>query len=103
MEYRASHKTSTQANNRINENFEWVEKPSVQNGAVVGKVKNISNTEYVNVFIEFNVYDASKNQVGTLASQVRNLKPGNVWSFSLPIYIQNVASYELQSVTGYTW
>lgn len=102
LEYRTSHKA--EFGKRINENFEWVEKPSVYNGAIVGKVKNISNTEFVSCTIEFNLYDANKNQLSSLAvGQVRNLKAGNVWSFSVPVYQNNVASYELQSVKGYTW
>lgn len=101
-EYRKSHDSYSQ--NRIDENFEWVEKPSVYNGAIIGKVKNISNKEFVSCTIEFNLYDANKNQLSSLAvGQIRNLKAGNVWSFSVPIIFNNVASYEFKSVKGYTW
>lgn len=104
LEYKTSHKASSPANERINEKFEWVEKPSVQNGAIVGKVKNISKDEFVDAYIEFNAFDAGKNQLsGILAAQTRNLKPGAVWSFRIQLYMPNIASYEFQSVKGYTW
>lgn len=104
MEYRASHKNSTQANNRINDNFEWVEKPSMQNGYIVGKVKNTSKKTFKYASIVFNLSDGSKNRIGSVAADIRNLKPGDIWSFQVsPALYQSMASYELEKVEGYEW
>lgn len=103
VSYRASHKNDT--SNVINADFAWVEKPSVQNGYIVGKVKNTSNKTFKNAFIEFNLSDASKSRIGTAGAQIRNLKPGDIWTFSVSLYMyqSNVASYELEKVEGYDW
>lgn len=102
MSYRASHKTDS--NNVINADFAWVEKPSMQEGYVVGKVKNTSKKTFKNVFIEFNFYDASRNLVGTGAAQVRNMKPGDVWNFPVSTGLYpSTASYEFVKVEGYDW
>lgn len=102
LQYRASHR-APKVDNRIDENFEWVERPSVQNGAIVCKIKNISKDTYKTVTIEITLSDASKANIGTLASQGRNLKPGDVWGVTLPITQQNVASYDIVGVKGFTW
>lgn len=103
LRYRAEHKTDS--SNVINDDFAWVERPSLQNGYIVGKVKNTSNKTFKNASIEFNLSDAAKSRVGSVAGQIRNLKPGDTWNFSVSIYMyqSNVASYDLEKVAGYEW
>lgn len=100
--YRASHKTDS--GNVINADFAWVEKPSMQNGYIVGKVKNTSNKTFKSATIVFDLYDGSKNRIGSVAADIRNLKTGDIWSFQVSPYLyQSTASYELESIEGYTW
>ena len=102
VSYRASHKTDS--SNVINADFAWVEKPSMQNGYIVGKVKNTSNKTFKSASIVFDLYDGSKNRIGSVAADIRNLKPGDIWSFQVSPYLyQSTASYELEKVEGYTW
>lgn len=102
VSYRVSHKTDS--SNVINADFAWVEKPSMQNGYIVGKVKNMSNKTFKSASIVFDLYDGSKNRIGSVAADIRNLKPGDVWSFQVSPYLyQATASYELEKVEGYDW
>lgn len=102
LRYRAEHKTDS--SNVINADFAWVERPSIQNGYIVGKVKNTSNKTFKNASIEFNLSDAAKSRIGTVGGQIRNLKPGDIWTFSVSLYMyQTVASYDLEKVAGYDW
>ena len=102
LEYKTAHKADF--GKRINENFEWVEKPSMQNGYIVGKVKNISKKTFKYASIVFNLSDGSKNRIGSVAADIRSLKPGDIWSFQVsPALYQSMASYELEKVEGYEW
>ena len=96
VEYRVSHKA--EFGKRINEKFEWIEKPSMQNGAIVGKVKNISNKTFSATKINFTLYDSSGSQLGNAFDIITNFKAVNTWSFKVDVYKQNVASYEFEDV-----
>lgn len=101
LDYIEEHKS--QSNTKINDKFEWVELPHFQNGCIVGKVKNISQKEFKEVFIEFNILDSNNNNLGTVAGQLRNMKPGNVWSFKILNYYQGGSTFNFENITGYTW
>lgn len=102
VNYRASHKTDSSS--VINDDFAWVEEPSMQDGYIVGKVKNTSNKTFKSATIVFDLYDGSKNRIGSVGADIRNLKTGDIWSFQVSPYLyEATASYELESIEGYTW
>ena len=71
---------------------------------IVGKVKNISKKNFKYASIVFNLSDGSKNRIGSVAADIRSLKPGDIWSFQVsPALYQSMASYELEKVEGYEW
>jgi|GEM_PF-4074228 len=80
--------------NYINESFEWVEKPRGERSAIVGKVKNISNKTISSSYTEFNLYNNAKERIGNVGTNIDNLRSGDIWSFSIPVYQTGVSSYE---------
>ena len=83
--------------NYINEKFEWVEKPSIKNGYIVGKIKNISNREQIPT-ITFALYDSQGNQIGTASDSLMSFKGGNTWSFKASVNNARVTDYEFSGI-----
>jgi hypothetical protein len=83
--------------NYINKKFEWVEKPSIKNGYIVGKIKNISNREQFPT-ITFALYDSQGNQIGTASDSLMSLKDGNTWSFKASVNNPRVTDYEFSGI-----
>ena len=82
----------TKSDNYINEAFEWVAKPSVRDGRIVGTVKNISNQSR-SAEISFVLYNANGNQMGTKSDWIKNLQAGNTWNFNVFINNPRVTDY----------
>ena len=105
VEYRASHKTSTQANNRIDKKSEWVEMPRGETvgylPVITGVVKNISNKSYSATII-FTLFDEQGNQLGTAEAGIEDLKPGNTWKFQA-ISNANAAKFKLKGINYHLW
>lgn len=98
LEYKASHKNDF--GKRIDDNFMWVEKPVGQNGAIVGKVKNLTNNQFRIVTVSFALLDDNGNQIGTANQVINNLGAGNTWSFAIPVYQTNVAGFKFSGINA---
>lgn len=105
LEYRASHKNSTQANKRIDEKSEWVEIPRGETvgylPVITGVVKNISNKPY-SATITFTLFDEQGNQLGTAEAGIEDLKPGSTWKVQA-ISNANAATFKLKGISYRLW
>ena len=87
------------------EDFIFVEGPEVIFGEfrndIVGVVKNNTDKEYDYLQISFTLYDAQGNVIDTAFANVNNIKPGGTWKFEAMFFEENVASWELDEITGW--
>lgn len=71
---------------------------------VEGYIQNIDDDEFDYISIEYNLYDANNNILGTAIASINDLKENAVWKFSAKCdgaRGSNVARYELSKVTTY--
>ena len=71
---------------------------------IAGTLTNNSGKERKYVQVEYTLYDADGNQLGTAMANVNNLKDGGTWKFEAYAFTSNpdeIASYELAGVTGF--
>ena len=71
---------------------------------VEGYIQNIDDDEFDYISIEYNLYDANNNILGTAIASINDLKEDAVWKFSAKCdgaRGSNVARYELFKVTTY--
>lgn len=90
-------KDNKNANNYINKNFEWVEKASVKDGYIVGKIKNISNKDQF-PSISFALYDYQGNQIGNASDTISDFKAGSIWSFRVLVNNARVTNYQFSGI-----
>lgn len=72
--------------------------------SVVGKAKNISGKNLSYVQLEFSLYDAAGNNLGTALANINNLSSGDTWNFEATLFSfpsTQPVSYKLVSIT--TW
>jgi hypothetical protein len=99
--------------------FEWVEEASIKGnyiegsfigntyvppikiGTIIeGEVKNITDTTFSFVMIEFILYDSSGNQIGTAMDTINSLRGGNTWRFSASTLEKNIAYFEFSRINA---
>lgn len=70
---------------------------------IKGIVENASDREYSLVAIEYNIYDAAGNQIGTASDQIAHLEPHGRWKFNaeVPASEHGAASFKLKELTGF--
>ena len=71
---------------------------------VEGYIQNIDDEDIDYISIEYNLYDANNNILGTAIASINDLKENAVWKFSAKCdgaRGSNVARYELSKVTTY--
>ena len=51
--------------------------------------------------VTFTLYDADGNNIGTALANTNNLKDGGTWKFEAIVLEDDVASFELNEITGY--
>ena len=68
---------------------------------ITGIVKNNTDKDYEYVQISFTLYDVDGNVVDTAFTNVNNLKAGSTWKFEAMLFEENVASWELDEITGW--
>lgn len=74
----------------------------VENGYIIGKIKNNTGKTYSYVQVEINLYDGNGNQVDSTISNVLNLEPYKTWSFSAVVIGQSrVKKYQIVNIEGY--
>ena len=69
-----------------------------------GTLKNNSNNSYSYVSIEFSIYDADGNNLGTAMANVNNIGPGETWRFEAVLLSHpstKPARYKLADITAY--
>ena len=82
-------------------NWSW-ERGEYGNVYIVGTVKNNSNKQYSLVQVQFNLYDANGNQVGSTMDNVNNLEPHGTWRYkALVLDDKRVRKARLKGVTGF--
>lgn len=65
-----------------------------------GTIQNHSARDYSYAQVNFNLYDANGNQIGTASDCISNLKPSTIWNFSATAFDSQsrAASYELADI-----
>ena len=71
------------------------------NHSMTGVLKNNSNKDFDYVQLSFSLFDANGNVVDTAFTNVTNLKAGRTWKFEAMFFEDNVASWELDEITGW--
>lgn len=102
FEYRKIHEAGgSQQGGKINKDFEWVQQPTVETtgfqSVITGVVRNTSKSSH-SATIEFTLYDAQGNQLGTADDTIDSLRAGGTWKFTAGIFVQNVARYEINKI-----
>lgn len=59
-----------------------IDSTTYYNVYVQGTAKNISNKNYSYASVEFSVYDADNNNLGTALANINNLASGDTWQFN---------------------
>ena len=92
------------------EDFVFIEGPTVEfadaasyefTNYITGILKNNTNKDYEYLQLSFTLYDADGNVVDTAFTNVNNLKAGGTWKFEAMFFEENVASWELDEITGW--
>lgn len=71
---------------------------------ITGKAKNVSSKNYSYASVDFSVYDAEGNNLGSATASMNNLASGETWSFEATWFEspkEKPISYKLSDVT--TW
>lgn len=70
---------------------------------ITGILTNNSGRDCSYVQVEYNLYDADGNQIGTALANINNLKDGGTWKFEAFAFTspESIASFELADVTGF--
>lgn len=96
--------------NYIDENFEWVQKPTLTKDLdpyislsyIEGIVRNKTDKTFSYVSINFDLYDAVGNQVDTTFDVIGNLSGNNTWKFKAPVSAnKGVSRFEFAKITAY--
>jgi type II secretory pathway pseudopilin PulG len=66
---------------------------------VTGKLQNVSSGRLSLVLVEFNLYDARDNRIGTAQTAVNGLEPGDVWKFEARVDDRRVKRVTVGSVS----
>lgn len=92
-------------NNSAEAKYEFVEEPKMvkkdYSTYIVGTIKNNSGSDKGYIQISFTLYDADGNNIGTALANTNNLKDGGTWKFEAIVLEDDVASFELNEITGY--
>lgn len=96
--YNNGNPTKEDSSNYIDNNFIWIEKPRVNNGNIIGKIKNISSEDRRKISLRFVLYDYKGNQIGTTIDINPILKSGNTWSFTAQIQNPKVTDYSFAEI-----
>ncbi len=70
-------------------------------GKIVGTLKNTTSREYGYIQIEFNLYDAGGNQVGSTLANINNLEPGRTWKFEAPVLTSEATEAQVKNITSF--
>ena len=92
-------------NNSPEAKYEFVEEPKMvekdYGTYIVGTIKNNSGMEKGYMEVTFTLYDTNGNNIGTALDNTNNLKDNGTWKFEAMVLEDDVASFELNEVTGY--
>lgn len=68
---------------------------------ITGIVQNNTDKDYDYLQISFTLYDEQGNVIDTAFTNVNNIKAGGTWKFEAMFFEENVASWELDEITGW--
>lgn len=92
------------------EDFVFIEGPTLQladyasyefGSYIVGVVKNNTDKDYDYLQISFTLYDEQGNVIDTAFTNANNIKAGGTWKFEAMFFAEDVASWELDEITGW--
>ena len=86
--------------------YEFIEEPTLStneygNQIIVGVIKNNTSVDKDYIQVSFTLYDANGNNIGTAWTNTNNLKAGGTWKFEAMISEDEMATFELDEVTGF--
>lgn len=106
--------TYVDTSNMIDENFEWVEQPTMHinyigsgldqmrmGGTISGIIKNTTGKTFSSVSISFTLYDSAGNQVGTAFDRIDNLAGGNTWKFEALAVEDSATKFSFNGINAY--
>lgn len=69
---------------------------------IAGKLKNISPMHtYEMAMVEFDLFDKNGKALKPVSAETKDLKPGAVWEFKVPVTNPAAADYKYREVTGF--
>lgn len=68
---------------------------------ITGKIVNNKNYTLRYMQVTYNLYDINKNLVGTGIDNIRNVGPGETWSFKVGIFDDSVNFMRVTEIIGY--
>lgn len=71
---------------------------------ITGVAKNTTNKNYSYASVEFSVYDANGNNLGTAIANINNLSSGDTWRFEANLFSfpsSRPTSYKLVEITAW--
>lgn len=86
--------------------YEWVEewgwaKGDFGSDILTGVIRNNSGHDWSYVQLEFNLYDADDNLVGSTLANTANWRSGESWRFEAPVIYSSATRARLVDITGY--
>lgn len=86
--------------------YEFIEGPEITtneygNQYITGVIKNNTNTDKGYIQVSFTLYDADGNNIGTAWTNTNNLKSGETWKFEAIILEDDVATFEIDEISGF--
>lgn len=85
--------------------YEFTQEPEMVHenytNKIVGIIKNNTSNDKSYIQVTFTLYDADGNNIGTAIDNTNNLKADGTWKFEAIILEDNVATFELDEVSGF--
>lgn len=80
--------------------FEWV-RGEFGNRTLVGRIRNNTDKTYDYAQIQFNLFNAADEQVGSALANVNNLSGGTVWRFEAFVIEDTATRAVAADITGF--
>ena len=82
------------------EDFYW-EPGEMGLRAIVGTVRNTSDSQYSYVQVSFNLYDSAGSLVGNTVANVQHLEPKGRWKFRAAVFEPSATKAKLKEISSY--
>ena len=92
--------------NTSESSFAWIEEPTIMTDYegfefryIVGAIQNVSDITFPYTSIEFALYDAYGNQIGTTIDSIQYFEAGNTWRFKAMILEDEAVTFKFLHAT----